>query len=271
MDKEVKNLLNQIMDRLDQMDNTMTDLSDRLTNVEQGRSRKSLFQSAIDTPTRWLSMHDPQNGGKDNLRIANNIKQNGNTPYTNKVAHIHANLTKREFSVIAVRDLTIGFSLAGGATALAGVAFFGWPWQIILVTAGASAVVAYTALVVDTRYMTHKTINAATSDKQNKNGQLDIQVQYTDQNGEPTNLAEKLNLKADITPNQLREYGKAILAGKKMTVGVWVGDGMTFKRPQYDYMMSEFELLNAIIEASGSNPRRPNRKGKAILRAFTLL
>lgn len=271
MSKDIEKQLNQILTRLDNLDNTMADLSDRLTNVEQGRSSKSLFQSAIETPARWLTMHDPQNGGGDNLRIANNIKQNGNTPYTNKVAHIHANLTKREFSVLAVRDLTIGFAIAGGTTALAGVAFFGWPWQIIPVAAGLTAVISYTALVVDTRYMTHKTINAATDNNQNKNGQLDIHVQYTDQNGDPTNLAEKLNLKAGITTDQLRNYGIKILAGKDMTVGAWVGDGMPFKRPQYDYMMSELKLLNAIIDSRGSNPRRPNRKGKAILRAFTLL
>jgi len=264
---DVESLFNQIMDRLDQMDN-------RIAELEQGHSRKSLFQSAIETPARWLTMHDPQNGGGDNLRVANRVNQNGNTPYINKVAHIHANLTKREFSVLAVRDLTIGFSLAGGATALAGVAFFGWPWQIILVTAGASAVVAYTALVVDTRYMTHKTINAATS---NNNGhgrqqQASVTLIIDQKTADGHPIVQKLITMNEVTLDHIVVYARGLTTTKDMGTREWTPEkSKLFSQTTYKTITSTLISNGCAIEPSGNNPPKLTDFGKRLMKRISKL
>jgi len=266
MDKEIKNLLNQIVQRLDNID-------DRLTAVEQGgRSRKSLFQSAIETPARWLTVHDPQNGGGNNLRIANNLKPNADSPYTSKIAQVTANITKREFAVITTRDQALGLGVGGFLSSGVATLLLEWPWHTPFTVGTIVGVVGYSLLVLQHRHLVHQTVAAASNNGHGHQQHASVTLTIKEETMDKHPLIQKIVSVPGVDLDRLIVYGRGLTSGLPMSTRTWTPKRTKiFTDTEYKSIIDTLELNGCATKANSNQSGDLTDYGKRLMKRISKL
>lgn len=271
MSKDIEKQLNQILTRLDNVDDQLIDLSDRLTNVEQSRSRKSLFQSAI-TPPHWLTIHDPQNGDKNNLRIANRVKPNADSPYTSKIAQVTANITKREFAVITTRDQALGLGVGGFLSSGIATFLLEWPWHTPFTTGTIVGVIGYALLVLQHRHLVHQTVAAASNNGHGHQQHASVVLTITQENLDGHPIVKKLIDIPGTDLDRLIVYSRGLIKGHDMATRTWIPEkDKLFSSTQYKSITSTLRLNGCASKPVGNQPSELTDFGKRLMTRLSKL
>ena len=162
--------------------------------------------------------------------------------------------------------------VVAGAVTLALCVAFGWQMRIAGAVALAVLALAWVWLLVDHRRLlwavenlTHADVNRDGAIGQLEPARLVLEVKHS--GGERSGF-DFLHLGIDQA--DFLTWARAVLDGRSLAVGQWVGRGRLFTRGQYDALMSELERAGIVRAADVRNPqsgRELSPAGRAALRA----
>ena len=175
-----------------------------------------------------------------------------------------------DVAVPALQSLISG--VVAGAVTLALCVAFGWQMRIAGAVALAVLALAWVWLLVDHRRLlwavenlTHADVNRDGAIGQLEPARLVLEVKHS--GGERSGF-DFLHLGIDQA--DFLTWARAVLDGRSLAVGQWVGRGRLFTRGQYDALMSELERAGIVRAADARNPqsgRELSPAGRAALRA----
>jgi len=175
-----------------------------------------------------------------------------------------------DVAVPALQSLISG--VVAGAVTLALCVAFGWQMRIAGAVALAVLALAWVWLLVDHRRLlwavenlTHADVNRDGAIGQLEPARLVLEVKHS--GGERSGF-DFLHLGIDQA--DFLTWARAVLDGRSLAVGQWVGRGRLFTRGQYDALMSELERAGIVRAADVRNPqsgRELSPAGRAALRA----
>ena len=175
-----------------------------------------------------------------------------------------------DVAVPALQSLISG--AVAGAVTLALCVAFGWQMRIAGAVALAVLALAWVWLLVDHRRLlwavenlTHADVNRDGAIGQPEPARLVLEVKHS--GGERSGF-DFLHLGIDQA--DFLTWARAVLDGRSLAVGQWVGRGRLFTRGQYDALMSELERAGIVRAADARNPqsgRELSPAGRAALRA----
>lgn len=184
-------------------------------------------------------------------------------PWVSTATRFSERLTSVEF----VKATAGQAGLAAVSFAILGTGAAAWwrlPWYTGLVIGGCSFAVIGVGLVLHNRGLLQQLVNGQVQKGSKRRAELRVQIDKPANHG-----VEFLYLNSNVTPEQLREFARAALAGSNLGVHKWTGEGALFTRGQYDDLMTELETMGYAFPARGPTARRLTAKGKALFRAVS--